>query len=175
MLTVNSYKCDSDKYVLSCLRSGTCSFVENCSVMCKDDTKGAWCTASATATSVEDRAVGGPSAMHLSNYEVKCIANERGAECSPGASEKRDVDSEVHIEDKKTYECAKNRTGVLVCQYGFCQTDHYCKKGWKCRDNCNCCKKPSMFDRDVDDTDITEAPPRFKDASGNVSTLLRSH
>ncbi|KAI4625585.1 hypothetical protein J4E80_002717 [Alternaria sp. BMP 0032] len=198
---VHTYKCDSDKYVLSCLRSGTCSFVEACSFACADNSKGAWCTGSATDTSVEDRAVGDPSAMHLSNDEVKyscthdewilacpvnaacatieyclvkCIANERGAECSPGAPEKRDVDSDVHIEDKKTYECAKDRTGVLVCQYGFCQTDHYCKRGWKCRDKCNCCKKPNMFDRDVDDADITEAPPRSKDASGNAPTVVES-
>ncbi|KAI4907321.1 hypothetical protein J4E90_009824 [Alternaria incomplexa] len=135
---VHTYKCDSDKYVLSCLRSGTCSFVEACSFACADNSKGAWCT---------------------------------------GASEKRDVDFDVHIEDKKTYECAKDRTGVLVCQYGFCQTDHYCKKGWKCRDNCNCCKKPSMFDRDVDDAEIAEASPRSKDpsvSSSHAPTVVES-
>ncbi|KAH6870732.1 hypothetical protein BKA58DRAFT_182583 [Alternaria rosae] len=190
ILIVNRYKCDSDKYVLSCLRSGTCSFVENCFVKCKVNSDGAECTGSATDTSVENQAVGRPSAMHLSNdvvkYSctqddwilacpvnaacatieyclVKCIANERGAECSPGTSEKREIESEVDIEEKKTYQCAKDRTGVLVCQYGFCQTDHYCNRGWKCRDNCKCCKKSNMFAREINDVETTEVSSQSKD------------
>ncbi|EUC38989.1 hypothetical protein COCCADRAFT_81677, partial [Bipolaris zeicola 26-R-13] len=41
--------------------------------------------------------------------------------------------------EKKRYECSNDRTGVLICRYGFYSTDHYCKKGTRCSDRCACC------------------------------------
>ncbi|KAL1792771.1 hypothetical protein ACET3X_009278 [Alternaria dauci] len=119
---VHIYKCDGGINVLSCVTSGTCSFVEHCSTACFVDRQGAGCTRPAT------------------------VAVE--------ASEKRDTDIEAEAE--KTYECSNDHTGVLVCQYGFCQTDHYCKKGTKCRDNCSCCRKVEVLERGVDNLDAVK-------------------
>jgi hypothetical protein len=46
---LNSYKCDSGTIVLSCVRSGTCSFVEKClgSAKCVKDDQGAGCSIAA--------------------------------------------------------------------------------------------------------------------------------
>ncbi|EMD96083.1 hypothetical protein COCC4DRAFT_122724, partial [Bipolaris maydis ATCC 48331] len=41
--------------------------------------------------------------------------------------------------EKKRYECSNDRTCVLICRYGFCSTEHYCKKGTRCSDKCACC------------------------------------
>jgi hypothetical protein len=48
-----------------------------------------------------------------------------------------------------TYECSNDRTGVLICRFGFCSTDHYCssKKGESCHDDCACCKKNGLASR----------------------------
>ncbi|KAG9185272.1 hypothetical protein G6011_07816 [Alternaria panax] len=120
---IHTYACDSDSNVVSCVPSGTCSFVDYCSIKCFTDREGAGCDGTKTTAAVIE------------------------------ASEKRDVDPEVEPEDKKTYECSNDHTGVLVCQYGFCQTDHYCKKGTKCRDNCSCCRNMDLLERDIDDLD----------------------
>jgi hypothetical protein len=58
----------------------------------------------------------------------------------------------IHRNQKKaSYQCSDDHTGVLKCQYGFCQTDHYCKKGESCRDGCACCKRNGLASRQEDD------------------------
>lgn len=84
---------------------------------------------------------------------AKYIENQRGAECSPDipvALAKKDV-SDLEVEAKTSYECSNDRTGVLVCKYGFCSTDHYCRKGTKCSDKCACCKRTKLFSREAED------------------------
>ncbi|CAN9137402.1 unnamed protein product [Alternaria alternata] len=96
---------------------------------------------------------------------TKCFADHQGAGCIGSstvaieASEKRDTETEVNAEAKKTYECSNDHTGVLVCQYGFCQTDRYCKKGTKCHDKCSCCRNMDVLERDIGDVDTTKPEP----------------
>lgn len=88
---------------------------------------------------------------------VKCIENQHGAECSPEipvALAKKD-EGALEAEAKKSYECSNDQTRVLVCKYGFCSTDHYCRKGTKCSDKCACCKRTKLFSREAGDIDNT--------------------
>lgn len=41
------------------------------------------------------------------------------------------------------HECTSTHRGVLTCVGGFCavRPGDWCKSGWSCRDDCNCCKK----------------------------------
>ncbi|KAF1831114.1 hypothetical protein BDW02DRAFT_633105 [Decorospora gaudefroyi] len=198
----HTYKCDSGTIVLSCVRSGTCSFVEKCTDKCIVDTQGAGCTGAAVA--VEESHIVGRAANYLNNEAVsyhcdrdqyiiacpappngcaamveclvKCIENKLGAEC---ADQKRAVAASTDVGPaslpqtgsdemitndldakgrKKRYECSDDRTGVLVCQYGFCQTDHYCKRGTSCYSRCNCCKKSNLASRGLTQSDHDEAP-----------------
>ncbi|RYO34907.1 hypothetical protein AA0111_g3333 [Alternaria arborescens] len=139
---IHSYKCDSNTNVLSCVSSGTCSFVEHCSTKCFADHQGAGCIGSST------------------------VAIE--------ASEKRDTETEVNAEAKKTYECSNDHTGVLVCQYGFCQTDRYCKKGTKCHDKCSCCRNMDVLERDIGDVDTTKVSLQSEDIFISLPSITSS-
>ena len=79
---------------------------------------------------------------------------------------------DVDTAAKKTYECSDDHTGVLVCQYGFCSTDHYCKKGMRCSDGCACCKKGL---KEVADSDkVSRQPEAVISLRSPASTLIWS-
>jgi hypothetical protein len=75
--------------------------------------------------------------------QVKCIENKLGAEC---ADQKRDV-AVPSAKKKEHKECSNDHTGVLICRFGFCSTDLYCKRGESCHDDCACCKKNGLASR----------------------------
>lgn len=46
-------------------------------------------------------------------------------------------------QENKHYTCSQDRTGILICKYNFCSTDHYCKSGEECKDNSITCEPKS--------------------------------
>ncbi|EOA91009.1 uncharacterized protein SETTUDRAFT_25103 [Exserohilum turcica Et28A] len=79
---------------------------------------------------------------------IACPAMDDCSAQGPLAIAKRDT-PDTQAQENKRYECSKDHTGVLICRYGFCSTDHYCKKNTKCSDKCACCKKGRDILRDI--------------------------
>ena len=83
-----------------------------------------------------------------------CFLHDNGAACvDMGAPPVPKVPVPVKVaaraasSDKNEHnECSKDRTGVLICKYGFCSTDYYCKAGFECQDDSFTCvpKSPSL-------------------------------
>jgi len=48
-------------------------------------------------------------------------------------------------EENEHNECSKDRTGVLICRYGFCSTDYYCKAGDECQVGSFTCAPKSPY------------------------------
>jgi hypothetical protein len=67
-----------------------------------------------------------------------------------------------------------DHTGVLVCQYGFCQTDRYCKKGTKCHDKCSCCRNMDVLERDIGDVDTTKVSLQSEDIFISLPSITSS-
>ncbi|KAF1944288.1 hypothetical protein EJ02DRAFT_482599 [Clathrospora elynae] len=104
------------------------------------------------------------------NYQIvqecgtqHCVQNPWSAECqvvlppSPIGDEAH-VDIKARQEDKH-YECSKDRSAVLICKYGFCSLDHYCKlkmASSTCHDDCNCCKMSDPELRSVGESDFSK-------------------
>lgn len=102
---------------------GACFAADACEAYCFDHDNGASCvdmgkSVTTTLNNVEISTHKAPA----SGLEVKIAARD----ASP--------------QENKHYTCSKDRTGVLICKYGFCSTDHYCKTYDECKDDCNCCR-----------------------------------
>ncbi|RMZ74242.1 hypothetical protein GMOD_00003250 [Pyrenophora seminiperda CCB06] len=132
------YKCGMGEVVLACFSPNACPVLEKCATKCVQGSEGAGCVTEATTVTI------------VANLEAHQAVH---------TADTNDVDDVA----KKTYQCSNDHTGVLVCQYGFCSTDHYCNKGTTCRDRCACCKKGS---HEVADTNDDKVLPRSTEKPG---------
>jgi hypothetical protein len=62
----------------------------------------------------------------------------------------------------KCRECTETRRGVYTCSSGFCavKPGDWCKAGWSCQDDCDCCKKyrkrgVQALERSTDDVKVS--------------------
>ncbi|KZM20940.1 hypothetical protein ST47_g7920 [Ascochyta rabiei] len=93
--------------------------------------------------------------------EAYCFHHDSGASCVDLGAPAVETSNNVEITARKTsisvtgvnvaardassqedmhYTCSRNRASVLICKYGFCSIDHYCRSGNECKDDCSCCK-----------------------------------
>lgn len=101
-----AFHCDLDRNaVVSCQLDGACKTVDSCS----EYVGGLQC---------EDNGV-----------EVSCAA----VVFQDGAGDVVKVKQRDAIpQENKHWVCSRDRASVLVCAYGFCSTEKYCKKGAEC-------------------------------------------
>lgn len=55
-------------------------------------------------------------------------------------TEANGVALDTSLGEKGYYICSTDRTGVLICNYGFCSTDHYCGNDKECSDDSASCE-----------------------------------
>ncbi|KAI8934668.1 hypothetical protein NX059_008360 [Plenodomus lindquistii] len=73
-----------------------------------------------------------------------CYEFETGVTCGESTVDVKARAATANSQDDPYYKCSKDRASILICQYGFCSTDHYCNldgPGALCQDDCICCKK----------------------------------
>ncbi|KAE8853575.1 hypothetical protein HRS9122_00567 [Pyrenophora teres f. teres] len=137
------YKCYGIKVLIGCVGPLDCPIIERCEN---------WCISS-----------GGGAGCAVNGHEIPLYLLS-----NPDHLDKRQVDqinpfvpaTGINKDDtatKKTYECSNDHTGVLICHYGFCSTDHYCKKGTMCSDTCGCCRRGLQ---EIAGSDTTQILPR---------------
>ncbi len=143
------YHCDNMS-VIRCetTAGGTCFAIESCEAYCYDHNNGASCidmVASRDTVTVSDD-------IDIPMPNLKLPVAELVARTASR-------------EGKKHYTCSKDGTGVLLCRYGFCQTDHYCKAGEACSDGCNCCKRKSRGGK----AEVRTEPSATVGAAGDIT------
>ncbi|KAJ4381151.1 hypothetical protein N0V86_003498 [Didymella sp. IMI 355093] len=79
----------------------------------------------------------------------------------------------VSSEMNEHNECSKDCTGVLICRYGFCSTDYYCKSGDECNDGSFSCapKSPSL---EGVKSEIRDVPPQAEVAAVGLDGSRRT-
>ncbi|KAI1514242.1 hypothetical protein Ptr86124_006872 [Pyrenophora tritici-repentis] len=161
---LNVYECNKNDLMV-CTKPQVCAIIEKCEKSCIFNSDGADCIRK-----------GEINYDFLAYYyehpeldmNIHIDPNENWESKKPASPEKRQssgqtnqlISSGINKDDtvtEKTYECSNDHTGVLVCQYGFCSTDHYCKKGIRCSDNCSCCRRGL---EEVEGSDTTQILPR---------------
>jgi hypothetical protein len=78
----------------------------------------------------------------IDTCESFCFIHDNGAACvNMGAPPMPKIPVSAKVtaraassEENEHNECSKDRTGILICRYGFCSTDYYCKAGEECQD-----------------------------------------
>ncbi|KAJ4398628.1 hypothetical protein N0V91_010060 [Didymella pomorum] len=90
----------------------------------------------------------------IDTCESFCFLHDNGAACvDMGAPPVPKVPVSARIaaraassEEHERNECSKDRTGVLICRYGFCSIGYYCKAGFDCQDGSFTCvpKSPPL-------------------------------
>lgn len=70
-------------------------------------------------------------------------------------------------QENKHGECSEDRTGVLICAYGFCSTDHYCKAGDECKDGSFSCAPKSLSTPHVK-SKARSVPPQDESTTVNL-------
>lgn len=122
-----SYHC-VEKDIVRCpsTGSGGCPYIDFCEVHCFKHKEGAAC--------VDMGAVIG---------EVPSD-NEAPTRKDPVSAEDLKVAArDASLQENKHYVCSKNRRSVLICRYGFCSTDHYCKSNEECKYESVSCESKS--------------------------------
>lgn len=124
-----AYHC-AGKDVIRCdtTAGGSCLAVNYCETYCFKHDKGAACVDMADVVEAPSSNVDTPN----SKETVFASDIENAAR---GASP----------QENKHYICSKNRRSVLVCRYGFCSTDHYCKSSEECKDGPPGCRSKLLY------------------------------
>ncbi|KAF3048173.1 hypothetical protein E8E12_011045 [Didymella heteroderae] len=128
------YHCEG-RDIIRCERiaGGACLIVDTCESYCFLHDKGAACVdmgAPPVADDAASRSEANIGATPVPKVPVSAKVSARAASS----------------EDNEHNECSKDRTGVLICRYGFCSIDYYCKAGDECQDGSFTCapKSPSL-------------------------------
>src|SRR5690242_7581985 len=94
----------------------------------------------------------GGSCLTINSCQSYCSKNEQGAVCvdmaeviegvvsdngkstlkAPVPKIDRLTARDASPQEDKHYVCSKDRRNVLICRYGFCSTDYYCKSDEEC-------------------------------------------
>ncbi|KAJ8112327.1 hypothetical protein OPT61_g5280 [Boeremia exigua] len=101
-----------------------CIAIDTCETYCFKHDKGVACVDMGKAV-VEDSNIVDPTAPKVSVPPADVSVAARAT--SP--------------QENKHFVCSKDRKGVLICKYGFCSTDYYCKIGEECNDESLSCKR----------------------------------
>ena len=105
--------------------------------------------------------------------ETYCFSHDHGASCvdmgKSVATTSNNIDISIAARDtspqeNKHYTCSKDHTGVLICKYGFCSTDHYCKTYDECKSDCNCCRR-RVSSTQGSKTEIRTLPAQVENAA----------
>lgn len=121
------------------------------------------------------RARVGEGCITIDTCESFCFLHDNGAACvdmdAPLIS-KVPVSGKVAAraaspDEDEHNECSKDRTGVLICRYGFCSTDYYCKAGYECQDNSFTCAPKSPILGTVK-SEVRDLPPQVEAAAANL-------
>lgn len=143
------YHCEG-KDVVRCETTvgGTCFAIDLCEVYCFDHDNGASCV---------DLNV--PNDMTTSDdIDVtipKAPASGSGTNVLPR-------DASAQKDEHLT--CSRDRASILICRYGFCSSEKYCKSGDECKDECNCCKSKSPSAQGAR-SEVRPEPIRVEDAA----------
>ncbi|KAF2622662.1 hypothetical protein BU25DRAFT_425598 [Macroventuria anomochaeta] len=148
------YHCEG-KDVIRCeiTAGGTCSAINLCDAYCFNHDKGVACvdmgepimnTSSDIDTTIPKVPASAPDIKVAARY------------ASP--------------QENKHYICFQDRTGVLICKYGFCSTDHYCKSGAKCKDDSVSCESQSPSAK----SEVRSAPNQSEDVPTKLVARNRS-
>ena len=57
------------------------------------------------------------------------------------------VDQDISPGEDKHYICSTDRTGILICRYGFCSTDRYCRRDEECSGDSASCESLHSIDQ----------------------------
>ncbi|KAF2130832.1 hypothetical protein P153DRAFT_355654 [Dothidotthia symphoricarpi CBS 119687] len=110
-----SFHCDpKNNAVVSCRVDDTCNLVKKCS----DYNLSLQCLDNGMAVSCAETQLGGIDEVAMAGIKARVAVPQ----------------------ENKKYICSSDRASILICRYGFCSTDKYCKKGAECWDDCTCCK-----------------------------------
>ncbi|KAJ4989304.1 hypothetical protein SVAN01_05209 [Stagonosporopsis vannaccii] len=111
------------KDVIQCetAAGGRCLAIDPCKLSCFERDKSALCISNGEFNDNKKSIPGGPVPM----ADLKIAARK----ASP--------------HENKHCICSKDRRGVLICKYGFCSTDQYCKSNEECKDESVSCESKS--------------------------------
>jgi hypothetical protein len=128
---VDHYRCEG-KDVTRCVTAteGACVNLGTCETYCYGDDAGVACVDNKEATeNASDDSKTFQKCMRLGSGNQADVAQSYG---HPAA-------------EHKHYSCSKDLTSVLICKYGFCSTDHHCKKTELCSIQSLTCKPKSTL------------------------------
>lgn len=118
-----------DKDIIRCemAAGGSCLSINFCQSYCSKHEQGAVCvdTAEVTEGVVIDN--GKPTLK----AQVPKVDRITARDASP--------------QEDKHYVCSKDRRSVLICRFGFCSTDYYCKSDEECKDRSVSCQSKLSF------------------------------
>lgn len=118
----------------------------------------------------------GGTCIAMDPCEAYCFLHDNGAACVDmgeppvipkvpvSASEAKIAARDASSQKNEHNECSKDRTGVLICRYGFCSTDHYCKAGDECKDGSFSCAPKSLSAPNVK-SEVRDVPPQAEAAA----------
>lgn len=122
-----NYYCKG-KGVVRCetIAGGTCFTVDLCEAYCSNHDKGAAC-------------------VDMGEFIIDTFDNVKtiGPKVPVTASDDNVVARDASPQENKHYSCSQDYTSILICKYGFCSTDRYCKNGSKCTDGSLSCESSS--------------------------------
>ncbi len=118
------YNCSgSDVMLCETTARGSCNVVDICESYCFKDDRGAACVD-----------------MGDGIMENSSTSNAPHSKASAPMLHDKIAARDASPQENKHYVCSKDRRSVLICLYGFCSTDYYCKNGDECKDESVSCK-----------------------------------
>lgn len=130
----HNYHCEG-KAVVRCEENvgGTRSAIDLCNPYCFSNNNGVSCVKLRAPT--------------VKTFDIMDATNLEAEKLVPDSSV---TAREASPQEDLHYTCSQNRASVLVCKYGFCSSDHYCRSGTECKDDCSCYKKTSLSARTIE-------------------------
>ena len=142
------YHCEGKDFIhCETIARGTCLTIDRCEAYCFNYDKGAACVdlgeATVKTSSDIDTTV---SKVPVPAFDITFTTRD------------------ISPQEDKHYVCSKDRTGVLICRYGFCSTDHYCKSDEECKDDSVSCESKSPSAQGSK-SEVRDVPKQVEDTS----------